>query len=66
MAQAAAESGCIDDGYSWLMDSVLHGSVELGCFTVDGNTSNGTPEIFLKKCVSLALGHPITILRQPK
>ena len=38
------------------MCSVIHGSVELGCFTVDGNTFNGIPETSSKKCVISGFG----------
>ena len=55
MSQAAVEDGCIGDGCSWGFDSVIHRSVELGCFTLDGNISNGLPKTFLKKCAILGL-----------
>ena len=55
MSQAADEAGCIDDGYSWFMDSVIHGSVELGCFTWKDIRRNGyhqpfSENVFLSVC----------------
>ncbi len=57
VSQEAGEAGCIDDGCAGFMYSVVHGSVELGCFTVDANTSPTGGQRLFTKSTFLGLGN---------